>query len=266
MFSKRLKMELDLELCEPKNAEDKKLTVVRHDSFVDVIYNICEKSVSVSTFPIKVENDWIIAKCKINDQDGTSVEGIGEIKGYIAPAFRKNPYILATNMAFDRAAKLYLQLEQKVYSNLEIDAFVDSKIPDAVVAKEVDDELVEAAEAETEEAVIEDVTDTSEPEEVVVEDEVFEEPAPAEPAKEKTKAPGKYQRKAKESKPAPADTNSEAPNGDMKMFGKYKGKTLAEAYEICKSKNDNWLEWISNNHANKEIREKVKSYIAAREG
>lgn len=129
LYSKTVGRELDVDIME-KEQNGQVLTVIKHASLVDIIYNqleICKDPECIQYEDAREHSPYPVYKCTIWDKErNRCAVGIGSGKPEsLAPGIATD-YAdeSASNRAFDRAAITYLQFPGRNLSDNELDMFL----------------------------------------------------------------------------------------------------------------------------------------------
>lgn len=256
LYSKTAGRELEVETME-KNQNGQTLTVIKHASLQDIIYNqleICKDPECIKV-DLLSHNPYPVYRCTIWDKTlGRCAVGIGSGKPETLTAGIASDYAdeSASNRAFDRAAIVYLQFPGRQLSEEEVGLFLPADLLAAIEPQDTQDEPISQEPIPTIKQA--PITQTVQNDNFAnamnppVEDTTVTEPAKEEPAAEIS---------------TETTSNADFDNVDVAgakliTFGKYKRdpKTVAE---VCAED----LKWVESCLNIKNPSESIKSDIEA---
>lgn len=228
LYSKTIERELDVETME-KEQNGQILTVIKHASLMDIIYNqieLCKDPDCIKIEDARPNSPYPVYKCTLWDKTrNRCTVGIGSGKPETLPAGIPADYAdeSASNRAFDRAAITYLQFPGRQLSEEEVGIFIPVDLTPSVDLPEepMNDEPVPAIkEAPIKTQVADNFTGAMNP-----------------PVETPTEEPAK-----EDEVDAPAEaTSSETNDEELEMigakiiqFGKYKNSPIT-VKEVCES-------------------------------
>lgn len=227
LYSNTVGRELDVDTME-KEQNGQYLTVIKHASLMDIIYNqlgICKDPDCIRIEDARPNSPYPVYKCTIWDKEnGRCTVGIGSGKPETLPAGIPSDYAdeSASNRAFDRAAITYLQFPGRQLSEEEVGIFLPMDFEATVELPDepIDDEPVPP---------IKDA-----PIKTQVGDNFNDAMNPPEDTEEKADEP------AVEETPSIDTSDLEAIGAKIVQFGKYKNKPMT-VKELCET-DSTWVD------------------------